>query len=430
MYDTLTQTHPTELRSSAPRQSDDSPRRLNVVLIDEELPYPLLSGKRLRTMGLVSRLAERHRLTYVCHRNSDPAEARQAERHFADLGIRTVVVDRPVPPKSGAWFYARLAMNLISSLPYSVASHTSPALNAAIRHIAATEPVDLWHVEWTPYAEALRGVPGQRLVMAHNVESVIWQRYYETESNPLKRWYIARQWHKMRRFERQKLREATLTVAVSEVDANRFRDELDVPCVDVVDNGVDTAFFTPDETPRRPEVLLFVGSLEWRPNLDGVRQMLDRVFPAVRAQVPNAELWLVGRNPPSWLRDLNVPGVKVHATVPDVRPFLRQAGQLVVPLRVGGGSRLKILEALACGTPVVSTRVGAEGLHLEPGRHLVRVEEIEHLSDALVEAIRQPDSMRLLAEAGRREVLRRYDWESLADRLERLWFGCVREEAV
>ena len=109
MYDTLTK---------AQRQPTAPGRPLHVVVIDEELPYPLLSGKRLRTMGLISRLAQRHRLTYVCHRNADRAEARIAEEHFAEMGVRTVVVDRPVPPKSGPGFYARLAMNLLSRLPY------------------------------------------------------------------------------------------------------------------------------------------------------------------------------------------------------------------------------------------------------------------------------------------------------------------------
>jgi glycosyltransferase involved in cell wall biosynthesis len=416
----------TQISSASTRRTAAVP--LNVVLIDEELPYPLLSGKRLRTMGLVSRLARRHRLTYVCHRNADADEARTAAAHFADLGIRTVVVDRPTPPKKGLGFYARLARNLFSPLPYSVASHTSAPLRAALQQIAAQQPVDLWHVEWTPYAQSLVGLPGRRLVMAHNVESVIWQRYRETEPNPLKRWYIDRQWRKMRRFERDILRDASLTVAVSDLDAQRFRDDLGVPRVDVVDNGVDTRYFCPDDTPRRPEVLLFVGSLEWRPNLDGVRQLLDTIFPAVQARVPHAELWLVGRNPPEWLAQAaRRPGVKLHATVPDVRPYLRQAGQLVVPLRVGGGSRLKILEALATGTPVVSTRVGAEGLHLEADRHLVQVEDTESMADAVVAAIHDRERLQVITQRGREQVLRLYDWDSLADRLEMLWQRCVRE---
>ncbi|MFQ3592592.1 MAG: glycosyltransferase [Gemmataceae bacterium] len=408
--------------------SASTPSALDVVIIDEELPYPLLSGKRLRTLGLLSRLARRHRLTYVCHRNADPEEARQALAHFADLGIRTLVVDRPTPPKKGLGFYARLVSNLFSPLPYSVATHTSAALRAALQRIAAQRSVDLWHVEWTPYAQSLVGLPGRRLVMAHNVESVIWQRYHETEPSLLKRWYISRQWHKMRRFEREILRQANLTVAVSDLDARRFRNDLGVPRVEVVDNGVDTAFFCPDATQRRPEVLLFVGSLDWRPNQDAVRQLLDTIFPAVQARVPQAELWLVGRNPPDGLRQAaQRPAVQLHATVPDVRPFLRQAGQLVVPLRVGGGSRLKILEALACNTPVVSTRVGAEGLHLENGRHLVQVESIEEMAAAVVASINERERMEKITSQGREQVLRLYDWDSLADRLESLWQRCVRE---
>jgi glycosyltransferase involved in cell wall biosynthesis len=400
--------------------------KLRVALVDEELPYPPTSGKRIRTLGLIERLARRHQLTYVCHRNPDEDEAYRAVEHFAALGIRTLVVDRPVPPKSGPRFYARLAANLLSPLPYSVTSHTSRALVEALRDLAASEPIDLWHCEWTPYAQALRGVAGRRVVMAHNVESVIWQRYHETEANPLKRWYIGRQWRKFVRFEREALSRADLTIAVSDLDAGRFRDDLGVRRVAVVDNGVDTDYFRPLGGPREPATLLFLGSLEWRPNLDGVAQMLDHVFPAVRAQAPEAKLLLVGRNPPAWLRRVVRPGVELHADVPDVRPFLARAGMLVVPLRIGGGSRLKILEALASGTPVVSTRIGAEGLHLD-GRHLSMCEDVAGMPAAVLDAIRDPQSAAHRTEAGRRRVLERYDWEVLADRLEQLWLRCVHD---
>jgi glycosyltransferase involved in cell wall biosynthesis len=397
--------------------------------VDEELPYPPVSGKRIRTLGLIERLARRHRLTYVCHRNADADEVHRASAHFAALGVRTLVVDRPVPPKSGPWFYARLAANLFSPFPYSVASHTSKALTQALRELARAEPVDLWHCEWTPYARALADIPGRRVVMAHNVESVIWQRYHENATNPLERWYIGRQWQKFVRFEREALRRCDLTIAVSELDAERFRHDLEVPRVAVVDNGVDTDYFRPLNIPREPNTLLFLGSLEWRPNLDGVTQLLDRVFPAVRQLIPNARLLLVGRNPPESLRRAaaRVPCVELHGNVPDVRPFLNRAGMLVVPLRIGGGSRLKILEALASGTPVVSTRIGAEGLHLDAGRHLDVVEDIDALAGAVVAAMRDPARAALQAEASRQQVLRLYDWEVLADRLEQLWLCCVRE---
>src|SRR5579872_2092453 len=187
-------------------------RPLHVAVVDEELPYPPLSGKRIRTLNLTLRLARRHRLTYLCHRNADPAEARRAAEFFADHGVTTVVVDRAVPSKAGAAFYARLGLNLLSPLPYSVASHDSRALRRALRAHAARQPVDLWHCEWTPYAQALRAVDGPRVVIAHNVESVIWQRYHETEANALRRWYVGRQWRKFLAFERRALAEADCTV--------------------------------------------------------------------------------------------------------------------------------------------------------------------------------------------------------------------------
>jgi glycosyltransferase involved in cell wall biosynthesis len=401
---------------------------LRVAIVDEELPYPPTSGKRIRTLNLTLRLARRHDITYLCHRNQDPQEARRATAYFRAHGIATVVVERPVPAKSGPVFYARLAANLFSPLPYSVATHTSQALRTALCEHAATHAVDLWHCEWTPYAEVLQGVPGgRRLLTAQNVESVIWQRYYETETNPLKRWYIGQQWRKFERFERRVLGETDRTVAVSDEDAKRLRDEFGARQIDVVENGVDTAYFQPRGVQREPGRILFLGSLDWRPNLDGARLLLERVFPAVRAAEPSATLWVVGRNPPDWLvrQAASQPGVELHASVPDVRPFLERCAVMVVPLRIGGGSRLKILEALANGAPVLSTRIGAEGLCLEGGRHLTVVEAIDDLAPALTVALRIPDALQRQADAGRRRVLQQYDWDRLADVLERIWIDCI-----
>lgn len=401
---------------------------MHVAIVDEELPYPLNSGKRIRTFQLVSRLARCHRITYLCHRNADPQEAAKAQAVFCDLGIETVVVDRAVPPKAGAFFYARLAANLFSPLPYSVATHASSALRRAILALWGRHKVDLWQAEWTPYAEPLNvlgDVP--RLIMAHNVESQIWRRYYENEAHSLRRWYIGQQWRKYETFERRAFQQVDRVVAVSPDDAALIREQFGASHVSVVENGVDTHYFHPGALQQVPGRILFLGSLDWRPNLDAVEQLLTVVYPAVRAEEPSARLCLVGRNPPESLRQQikTVPGVELYANVPDVRPFLAQSAVMVVPLRIGGGSRLKILEAFAAGVPVISTRVGAEGLRVQGNRHLAIVEDIGGMTAEIVACLRNPAPGLAWAERGRQLVEDCYDWNILADRLERIWTSAI-----
>jgi glycosyltransferase involved in cell wall biosynthesis len=405
-------------------------RRLRVVVVDEELPFPANSGKRIRTLNLVTRLARRHELTVVCHRNADPEEAKHAAEYLADHGIASVVADRNPPPRSGLPFAARLAANLLSPLPYSVASHASRELRQALQYVACRGPIDLWQCEGTTSALMLRWVPGLRVVHTQNVEAMIWQRYFDNERTALRRWYIKRQWEKFRRFERAVLGEADRVVAVSEVDASAFRNDYGVRRVDVVENGVDTACFRPvADVARNPKRILFLGSLDWRPNRDAVDQLLDVIFPAVRACEPQTELVIVGRSPPAALRARVAAqsGVELYADVADVRPYLASAGLLVVPLRVGGGSRIKILEALASGLPVVSTRIGAEGLDLEPENHLTVVDTIVDLIPAIVRGVRQPWSKAEQARRGRQAVVGRYDWDRIAARLECVWTDCLRD---
>lgn len=398
---------------------------LHVAIVDEELPSPLNSGKRIRTFELISRLAKQHRITYLCHRNADPDEGRQAEHAFRALGIEPIVVDRTVPPRAGARFYARLAANLASPLPYSVASHMSAALHTAIHRLNSRERIDLWQAEWTPYAKPLIDAKlAPRLIMAHNIESQIWKRYFEHERNPLRKRYIGHQWRKFERFERRAFAHANQVVTVSEADARIARNLTEVARVDVVDNGVDVRRHQPPPgTTRLPDQVLFLGSLDWRPNLDAIDQLLGVIWPQVRASRADARLCIVGRNPSQDLRRRisATPGAALHADVPDVRPFLWQSAVMIVPLRIGGGSRLKILEAFAAGLPVVSTRVGAEGLDAQAGSEYFGADTIAELAGATLAALGNPDRAREVADRARQLVRRQYDWAGLAERLERIW---------
>ncbi|MDB5300399.1 MAG: glycosyl transferase family 1 [Phycisphaerales bacterium] len=410
---------------------------MNVVIVNETLAYPPTAGNRIRTLNLMLRMARRHSITYICRSGEDSSVTREAQEFLADHGIHPIIADGCPPARTRIATHARLAANLFSPRPYAVVSHDSPAVHAVIRAYASSNPVDLWQFEWLPYVSALRNRPdARRLFMAHNVESLIWQRYHENESNPLRRWYIRQQWRKFERYEQDMFDVVDRVVAVSADDAALVRNRFGVSHVSVVDNGVDTDFFSQVTQARQPKLILFLGSLDWRPNLDALRLLLDHIFPAVLAREPTARLCIVGRNPPVWLTRRVRPGalgtdsrVELHADVSDVRPYLAHSAVMVAPLRIGGGSRLKILEAMAAGLPVVSTRIGCEGLTVQADRELIVADDVDDVSGALVRCIQEPASAAGMAERARQLVRSRYDWDTLADRLEEVWQHCATGHA-
>src|SRR5262249_26827344 len=315
---------------------------MHVAIIDGDVSYPATSGKRLRTLNLMLQVAKNHRITYVGRCAADSEEARLAPAFLREHRIEPILVPHPVPHKSGLALYGRLFENLFSAWPYSVTSHQSEPMRRAIAELAARERVDLWQLEWTAYQPMIdQALPGPRVVIAHNVDTLIWQRYYDTDRNPIKKMFLQGQWVKFRRFEMDMFRKASRVVAVSEEDARIIREAFGQPDVDVVDNGIDRAYFEQVRGERDPTRILFLGALDWRPNLDAVGLLLDKIFPRVHTLEPSAKLVIVGRHPPASLieRARQMPGVELHADVADVRPYLGSSGVMAVPLRIGGGSR-------------------------------------------------------------------------------------------
>jgi len=402
---------------------------LKVLIVNEGLGYPPRGGNWLRTLNLMLPLARRHDITYVCRRSIDEGAVEVARAFYEAHGIRMRVSGDPPANNRGISFYARLAANLASPLPYSIASHRNAAVRSELRRIANAEDIDLFQCEALGYADSLLGTNTRTIVTAHNVESLIWERLYETERHRLKRWFIRHQLVKYERYERAVLQRASRVVAVSREDATLLEERFGVPDAAVVDNGVDVSYFAAVAATRRPDPkqILFLGSLDWRPNLDGIDLLLTRVMPEVLAAEPDAHLTVVGRNPPPALvrRLRREPNVELHADVDDVRPYLARSSVMAVPLRIGGGSRLKILEAIASGLPVVSTRIGCEGLIFEPGRDLSVVASEDQMAAALVEAIRNPARAAEMVRRGRTVIDAHYDWGRLADRLEEVWFDVI-----
>ncbi|QDU55674.1 glycosyltransferase [Aeoliella mucimassa] len=397
---------------------------MHVAVVDEWLPYPVDCGKKLRSFHLLAPLARTHRITYLAPRSGYREQDDLAQQAMTDAGFKVVWIEQQVPPNSGLMFAPRLAKNFFSPYPYSVDRHINRQMQVQVEQLDREGDVDLWHAEWTPYVENLRGfVSKPWIINAHNVESLIWQRYRDVQRNRMKAWYFNMQYQRFEAYEQRAFQEASCVVTCTDDDATIARTTMNAENVQVVSNGVDTSRFTTDSINRDHNELLFLGSLAWRPNLDAVKLLLDSIFPAIRVQLPKTRLTIVGFEPPSWLvsRVAQLPNVELYGNAPQVEPFLERAGAMVVPLRIGGGSRIKILEALGAACPVISTAVGAEGLHLQPTTDIVIANTVESFADTTVKALANYRALLQTAHSGRNVVRARYEWSSLAEQLGEIW---------
>lgn len=397
---------------------------LNVLVLDEEVPYPPNAGKRIRTWNILSRLAKCHSVTLLCYGlEEDPGTAA-----LRDAGIRIRLV-KPQPALRGVGLYARLFSNLFSSEPFSVAKHYSARFHEAVRDTLQQSHYDLIHCEWTPYAryvEQLRTLPV--VIGAHNIESDIWQRRSQAASNVVAKAFFWTQERKMRRFERKSLLQATAVTAVTEKDSE-IMTGWGVKSALVAPNGVDLTMPVPSRELERDDEILFLASLDWHPNVDSLDYFATAIFPIVLAQNPRACLRVVGRKPAPSLaqRYSNMPGVDFVGEANDLHPLITRASVLVVPLRIGGGSRLKILEALALEKAVVSTSIGAEGLKVVSGEHLMIADKPEEFAQ-LILRLQGSKSLRcMLGRNGRRIVTQLYGWDGIASRVEAAWFSATRQ---
>jgi sugar transferase (PEP-CTERM/EpsH1 system associated) len=395
---------------------------MKVLILDEEFPFPTNNGKRTRSFNLYRRLAAQFRIHYVGYGKEGTAtKALRAE------GIEPIAVREQIPPKQGPLFYLRLLANLLSPLPYMVTSHYSQPYRDAVRASLAEFRPDLVLCEWTPYViyvKNLRSV--KKLVSTHNVEADIWQRYYENETNGPRRWYVREQWRKIKRFERVALNWVDAAVAVSDLDCARLAKGCPRLKMAMIPNGVDLEYFQVLPQPIQRRHLVFTGSMDWRPNQDAARYFIGKILPLLKQARPDLECTFVGRNPPSDIERLaHTIGVHITGTVDDVRPYVERAAVYIVPLRIGGGSRLKILEALAMGRAVVSTTVGAEGLDVVHGKHLLLADDPRTFADCVLRLLDDQQRCRSLSTEGRRLVEQHYGWDALSDR-----FGNFVREVV
>jgi glycosyltransferase involved in cell wall biosynthesis len=396
----------------------DANRGLRVLVLDEWLHYPPNSGRGVRTWSLLERLARRHNVSLLCY--GDPeAEASVAAR-AAGFSLHLV---RPFPTPRGARLYGGLLASLFSPYPYSVWKHYTRRYEDRLREVLRENQFDLVHCECTVYGRFLGAVEKlPTVVMAHNIESQILHRKARCSRTIVERVFFDLQARRMETFEREVLRRADWVAVVTELDAQQVR-AWGVERVSLVENGVDVDQFVPAEERCDSDEILFLAALDWYPNQDALDYLLNDIFPLIRQAHPRVRVRIVGRRPPAGLKEriAHCPGAELIGEVADVRPHLTRAAVVVVPLRIGGGSRIKILEALAMGKAVVSTSIGAEGLAVSHGEHLLIADTPEDFAARTVELLKSSQERVRLGENGRQLVIDRYSWDRMANALERAW---------
>jgi glycosyltransferase involved in cell wall biosynthesis len=302
---------------------------------------------------------------------------------------------------------------------YAIERHASPEFAAAVRDVAARISPDVVQLETFLMGQYLADAGGRPAVLdMHNVTWRIWDRTVEV-AKPWLRPALAVQARRVRADEIAVCRAVDVCAPVSDTDLVELRKEVaDVRAV-IVTPGVDCDLLRPMAagTPRQAEIL-FVGSMSYPPNIDAVTYFCRDILPRIAAIIPDARLSIVGAQPPpSVSRLADGDRIRVTGFVPDVRPYYEAAAAVVVPLRVGGGIRMKILEGLALAAPMVSTSIGAEGLGLADGEELLLADTPESFAAAVVRLMRQPELRQHLARRARETAVRRFSWDAVGETL-------------
>jgi sugar transferase (PEP-CTERM/EpsH1 system associated) len=398
---------------------------MKLLWLNAGLLLPLDKGGKLRTWHVMRHLAARHDITYLSFADASQTDADRAG--MREVCANLVTIPRTDPGK-GTWrFYADAAGYVVDRVPYAVAKYRSDAYRAELERLIAAERYDAIVCDFLPpvvnmpaFAKATAGRPW--ILFTHNVESEIWRRHAEQATNPMSRFMLTQQWQRMMRFESAALSRFDLVLAVSDADGRTFErlypGSLRAP-VHVVQTGVDTEYFTPSSTAPERAHMVFTGSMDWLPNEDGMTYFCREILPRIRQAEPDATLSIIGRSPTPSVRKLaEIPGVEVTGRVDDVRPHIARGSVYIVPLRIGGGTRLKIFEAMSMGKAVVSTTVGAEGLPVTNGSDIAIADEPARFAHAVVHLMRDVEARRQIEAAARRLVVEKYDWSAVASDFE------------
>lgn len=390
---------------------------MRILFAGTNLPVPPNNGQAIRSLSILRALAScGHELEFLAAVNKPvPESLEPLSSYCQNIGL----VRSDVPNVSHNSNYLRRVICLLSGTSFSIERFRSRKVREAIQHCLDTETFNLIVADGL---YSLVNIPSTAVPIAlncHNIEYMIYQRYAGLERSRAKRIYARIESRLILREEERACNRVSLAMVCSRRDRDFLQQMRDDLPVSVIPNVVDTDFFSGVEQrsgdrEKRP-VILFLGSMDWFPNRDAVEFFASAVLPLVRAECPQVKFVVAGRNPAAAFvsKFAGDHSIEFTGTVPDIRPFLSAATVVIAPLRIGSGTRIKILEASASGRPTVATKVGAEGLDLIESKEILLADEPAQFSGAILELIRDPTRSRAIGAAAREAVIERYSQAAL-----------------
>jgi sugar transferase (PEP-CTERM/EpsH1 system associated) len=372
------------------------------------------TGGKIRSYNILRELARQHSVTFFSFYAAHEGDSHPNLKNIFD---RAVCVPLHLPaPKSPAEML-NYGFRLLSAEPYGITKFCRPEVQQRLRALLKQESFDVIVCDFIFAAGVIPwDWPTPKVLFTHNVEATIWRRHYEVASNPIWKAISWREWRKMEAAERRYLRLADRVLTVSEMDRDAFASFLEPEKLTVIPTGVDIDYFQPMTVDEAANTLVFTGSMDWLPNEDAILYFVDAILPLIKQQCPEVSLEVVGRSPSRKLQALaeREKSVRLTGWVEDIRPFVARGSVCIVPLRIGGGTRLKIFEAMAMGKAVVSTSVGAEGLPVRAGENILLADTPIDFANAVISLLRDPNQRKQLGASARALVQEKYSWPSVA----------------
>jgi glycosyltransferase involved in cell wall biosynthesis len=376
---------------------------------------PLDTGGKLRTYNILRHISASHELTYLSYYAGERDEA--YERDVPTHIPGTMCVHTPAQDPKGIRRHLDYLLRIAGPAPYAISRFADPQVKRLLQQWIPQRRFDVAVCDFLMSTLNFpRELATPTALFQHNVESMLWKRKAEVEPRFLDRAVFKLESTKMQRFEPEQTRRFHHVIAVSESDRAAMSSMVDPAHISVVPTGVDLSKYRYDPNLRPQEALVvFTGSMDWQPNIDGVEFFCNDIWPLVLKRVPHARFRIVGRDPHPRVMKLASASVEVTGTVPSIVDHLREAAAIVVPLRIGGGTRIKIYEGMAMGKATVSTTVGAEGLDVQHQRDIFLEDSPSTFADAVITLLQNEDARRRI-EAGAAATAHKYDWSVITEK--------------